>query len=80
LALSFETVATIVAVVPAAIVEGGAVLRAIDMVGGVVVAVDDDETAPQPERHTASNRTLATAKNPHFDDTRIFSTLVSSLT
>ena len=57
-------------------VEEGAVLRAIDTPGGVVVPVDD-ETAPQPEIHTASNKTLATAKNPHFDDTRIFSTLIS---
>ena len=76
LAVSFETVAAIVAVAPAAIVVGGAVLSAIEMVGGgVVVVVDDDETAPQPEKNTASNKTLATARNPHFDDTRIFSTL-----
>ncbi len=80
--LSFETVAAIVAVAPGAIVVGGAVLRAIDMLGGVVVPVvvpDDDEVAPQPEKYIAINRTLARAKNPHFDDTRIFCTLVSSL-
>jgi hypothetical protein len=40
---------------------------------------DDDEVAPQPEKHTAINKRLARAKNPHFDDTRIFCTLVSSL-
>jgi hypothetical protein len=52
------------------------------MLGGVVVPVvvpDDDEVAPQPEKHTAINKRLARAKNPHFDDTRIFCTLVSSL-
>ena len=80
LALSFETVEAIVAVAPAAIVVGGAVLIAIDMVDGVVDTVDDDETVPpQPEKHTVSSRTLARARNPHFDDTRIFSTVVSSL-
>jgi hypothetical protein len=76
LVLSFETVAAIVAIAPGAIVVGGAVLRAIDMLGGVVVP-DDDEVAPQPEKHTAINKRLARAKNPHFDDTRIFCTLVS---
>jgi hypothetical protein len=52
------------------------------MLGGVVVPVvvpDDDEVAPQPEKHTAINKRLARAKNPHFDDTGIFCTLVSSL-
>jgi len=50
------------------------------MVDGVVDTVDDDETVPpQPEKHTVSSKTLARAKNPHFDDTRVFSTLVSSL-
>ena len=78
-ALSFVTVAAIVAVPLGAIVKGGAVLSAIAMLGGVVVPDDDDETAPQPEKHTASNKILAIAKSPHFDDTRIFSTLVSSL-
>jgi hypothetical protein len=48
------------------------------MLGGVVVP-DDDEVAPQPVKHIPSNKTPARAKNPHFDDTRIFSTLVSSL-
>jgi hypothetical protein len=77
-ALSFVTVAAIVAVPLAAIVKGGAVLRAIAMPGGVVPD-DDDETAPQPEKLTASNKTLAIAKHAHFDDTRSFSTLVSLL-
>jgi hypothetical protein len=71
------TVAAIVAVPLGAIVEGGAVLSAIAMPGGVVVPVDDDETAPQPEKSTVSNNTLAIAKNPHFDDTRVFSTFIS---
>ena len=79
LALSFATVAAIVAVAPAAIVAGGAVVNVTVMGDGVVVAEVDDETAPQPEKHTASIRTLARVKNPHFNDTRVFSTLVSSL-
>jgi len=78
-ALSFETVAAIVAVAPATIVEGGAVVIAIDMADGVVDTVDDDETVPpQPEKNTVSSKTLATARIPHFDDTRIFSTVISS--
>jgi hypothetical protein len=65
-----------VAVPFGAIVEGGAVLMAIEMPEGVVVVPpEEDETAPQPEKPTASSRTLATANSPHFDDTRIFSTL-----
>jgi hypothetical protein len=41
--------------------------------GGVVVPdvpPDDDETAPQPEKHTASNKTLGTVQSSHFDDTK----------
>lgn len=50
----------------------------IEMPEGVVVVPPEEyETAPQPEKPTASSRTLATANSPHFDDTRVFSTLSS---
>jgi len=35
------------------------------------VPPDDDETAPQPEKHTAKNKILDRLKSPHFDDSRI---------
>ena len=64
-----------VAVPFGAIVEGGAVLMEIEIPGGVVVVPpEEDETAPQPEKLTASRITLATTNSPHFDDTRVFST------
>jgi hypothetical protein len=70
-----ETVAATVAVPFGAIVEGGAVLMEIEMLGGIVVVPpEEDETAPQPEKLTASSRKIATVGRPHFDDTRIFST------
>ena len=76
LALSLETVAAMVAVPFGAIVDGGAALMEIEMLGGgEVVPPDEDETAPQPEKPTASSRTLAITNSPHFDDTRVFSTL-----
>lgn len=68
-ALSFETVAAIVAVPLAAIVEGGAVDKAIEILavlgGGVFVdtGVVDDETAPQPEKDAARNKAPITV---HF--------------
>lgn len=77
LALSPETVAAIVAVPPAAIVVGGAVLIEIEMPADVVVG-DDDDTAPQPEKHRASSETPAAANSPHFEDMRVC-TLLSSL-
>jgi hypothetical protein len=50
------------------------VLPPVDVTGGggvPDVPPDDDETAPQPEIHTVSNKTLAIVKSPHFDDSRI---------
>ena len=68
-ALSFETVAAMLAVPLVAIVDGGAVDNAIEILGvlggGVFVdtGVFDDETAPQPEKDATRNRAPITV---HF--------------
>jgi hypothetical protein len=51
-----------VRVLPAPVVPGGVVVPD--------VPPDDDETAPQPEKYTASDKTPTTVKSPLFDDTQ----------
>jgi hypothetical protein len=55
--VSLATDALIVAVPPGAMLEGGVAENAIDMPEGAGFE-DDDDTAPQPENNTASDKAL----------------------
>lgn len=76
LALSFDTVAEIVAVALAARVAGGAWLTATEMAGGVFVV--DVELDPQPEILTAKASRTAAAHNSNVHPARLVFTTSSS--